>query len=102
MLSMMRPLFDVDTRSVLRNTLGEGNCPGRSDVSGPKKMTVGCVMRTVPLRKSVSHAVVADTKRARHETRSASVDVMLMVDGFRRIHLGGGYEAGHGQLPTFG
>jgi hypothetical protein len=36
-------------------------------MSGPKKITVGDVIFTVPRRNKVSHAVVVETARARTE-----------------------------------
>jgi hypothetical protein len=38
------------------------------DVSGPRKITVGCVIFTVPRRNNVSHAVTLETPSARIET----------------------------------
>ena len=37
-------------------------------MSGPRKITVGCVILTVPRRNKVSHAVTEEMLRARIET----------------------------------
>ena len=70
MLSMTRPRFEVEKRSVRRKTFDE-----RSE-SGPQKMTVGCVILTVPRRKRVSHEVTAEIARARKETVIERVKVL--------------------------
>ncbi len=67
MLSTMRPRFDVAKSKVRRKTLGRGGSSRERGLSGPKNMTVGCVILTVPRRKSVNHAVTADTHRANTE-----------------------------------
>jgi len=41
---------------------------GERGISGPRKITVGCVIFTVPRRNRVSHAVADETARARIET----------------------------------
>src|SRR5258708_6070665 len=65
--SMTRPRFDVEQRSVRRNTFGSELSSGARGVSGPKKMTVGCVIFTVPRRKRVSQAVTDETPSASTE-----------------------------------
>src|SRR5712692_6165466 len=67
MLSTMRPRFDVAKSKVRRKTLGRGGSSRERGLSGPKNMTVGCVILTVPRRKSVNHAVTADIHRANTE-----------------------------------
>lgn len=70
----MRPRLAVEKRSIRRYTLGKATFSRGWGESGPKKMTVGCVMLTRPRRNSVSQAVVADTASARIEM------VMLTAD----------------------
>lgn len=61
-----RPLWEVEKRSVRSLTFGRLP-PISVGLSGPKKITVGCVIFTVPRRNSVSQAFSADTPRARPE-----------------------------------
>jgi hypothetical protein len=68
MLWMTRPRFDVENKSVRRKILGDGGSLGERGMSGPRKITVGCVIFTVPRRNRVSHAVADETARARIET----------------------------------
>jgi hypothetical protein len=63
MFSMTRPRFEVAKSRDRRKTFGNGTS-WRGPESGPKKMTVGCVIFTVHRRKSVSHAVTAETESA--------------------------------------
>ncbi len=42
-------------------------------------MTVGCVIRTVPRRKRVSHAVIADTAKATLEIASEMLFVLFTL-----------------------
>ena len=63
---MTRPRLDVEKSSVRRKTLGGGASSCERGKSGPKKITVGCVIFTVPRRKSVNHAVVADIAQDPH------------------------------------
>ena len=52
-------------------------------------MTVGCVIRTSPLRNKVSHAVSADTASARMATISANNEtVELNKSVIRAVFLG--------------
>src|SRR5712691_2406409 len=67
MLSTTRPRFAVAKSRVRRKTLGRGGSSRERGLSGPKNMTVGCVILTAPRRKSVNHAVIADTHRANTE-----------------------------------
>jgi hypothetical protein len=70
MLSMTRPRFAVATNNVRRKIFGIGLSLRSRGVSGPKKMTVGCVIFKVPRRKSVSQATVADTNKETTEIRT--------------------------------
>jgi len=67
MLSTTRPRFDVAKSRVLKKTLGKGGSSFERGLSGPKNMTVGCVIFTVPRRKSVSQAVSTDRNSAKTE-----------------------------------
>jgi hypothetical protein len=67
MLSMTCPRFDVENNNVRRYTFGSARWSRERGVSGPKKMTVGCVILTVPRRNSVNHAVTVETLRANAE-----------------------------------
>lgn len=67
MLSTTRPRFDVAKSRVRKKTLGRAGSSRERRLSGPKNMTVGCVILTVPRRKSVNHAVTADMHRANME-----------------------------------
>jgi hypothetical protein len=70
MLSMTRPRFDVEKRSVRKNTFGSGVSLRERGASDPKKITVGCVILTLPLRKYVS-------QRVKDETASASTEIVM-------------------------
>ncbi len=65
MLSTIRPRLDVEKSKVRKKIFGEGASPAKLGRSGPKYMTVGWVILTVPRRNSVSQAVVADMANAR-------------------------------------
>src|ERR1035441_10650040 len=65
MPSTIRPRFDVENRRVRRKTLGNGVSRFERGVSGPKKMTVGWLILTVPRRKRVSQAVTDEMASAR-------------------------------------
>jgi hypothetical protein len=67
MLSMTRPRFDVENNNARRYTFGSATWSRERGVSGPKKMTVGCVILTVPRRNNVNHAVTVETLRANAE-----------------------------------
>jgi hypothetical protein len=67
MLSITRPRFDVENNNVRRYTFGGATRSRERGVSGPKKMTVGCVIMTLPRRNSVNYAVTDETARARVE-----------------------------------
>jgi hypothetical protein len=67
MLSITRPRFEVENNKVRRYTFGNGVSECERGVSGPKKITVGWVIFTVPRRKRVSQAVTAETARDRVE-----------------------------------
>src|SRR5205823_7515923 len=80
MLSITLPLFDVEKRSVLRKTFGRGDLCGVPP-SGPKKITVGCVISTRPRRTSVSQAVAAEVTRAKAEIVRAMGSAMTEIQG---------------------
>jgi hypothetical protein len=67
MLSMIRPRFEVEKRSVRKKIFGIGVSPGEPESSNAKQIMVGCVILTRPFRKSVSHAVAMDTASASAE-----------------------------------
>ncbi len=77
MLSTTRPRFAVAKSRVRRKTLGRGGSSREVGLSGPKNMTVGCVILTVPRRKSVNHAVTADMHRAKTEIVSELASVIF-------------------------
>jgi hypothetical protein len=77
MLSTTRPLFDVETRRVRIYTYGGGLASRTREASGPRKMTVGWVILSVPRRKSVSHAVADEIARARIEIVVATGSAMI-------------------------
>jgi len=53
-------LFEVANSSVRRKIFGREGSLRERGVSGPKKITVGCVILTVPRRQSVNHAFTAE------------------------------------------
>jgi len=67
MLSMTRPLLDVENNRVRRKTFGREGSFGERGGSGPKNITVGCVIFTVPRRQSVSQAFTAEMPKASTE-----------------------------------
>ena len=75
MLSTIRPRFDVENRRVRRKTLGNGVSRFERGVSGPKKMTVGWLILTVPRRKRVSHAVTDEMASARTDIASENAAI---------------------------
>src|ERR1700684_770387 len=77
--SITRPRLDVQNSKVRRNTFGNAVWSRERGVSGPKKITVGCVILIVPRRKRVSHAVVADTAKARAESVRAMGSVIVSL-----------------------
>src|SRR6266699_1639156 len=76
MLSITRPRLDVATSSVRRYTFGSVGSSGKRGVSGPKKITVGCVILTVPRLNSVSQAVI-------DATPSESIEIVLVMGSGR-------------------
>jgi hypothetical protein len=76
MLSMTLPRIEVEKSSVRKYILGGGTSSRERGESGPKYMTVGWVIFTVPRRKRVSQAVVADIARAIIETVIATGSVI--------------------------
>jgi hypothetical protein len=64
-LNDARSRLDVEKRRVRKKTLGRGVSSRPRDVSGPKKITVGCVILIVPRRKRISRAVTDETASAR-------------------------------------
>ncbi len=76
-LSIIRPRFDVENNSVRKKTFG--NDSAVFDPSGPKKMTVGWVILTVPRRNSVSHAVAAEMDRASAEMMMATEEKIVVL-----------------------
>ena len=75
MPSTIRPRFDVENRRVRRKTLGNGVSRFERGVSGPKKMTVGWLILTVPRRKRVSHAVTDEMASARTDIASENAAI---------------------------
>jgi len=69
---MTHPFLEVEYSKVRRNTFGDASDEAEPRPSGPKKMTVGCVIFTVPLRKRVSQAVV-------HEMNRESSEIVSMI-----------------------
>jgi hypothetical protein len=76
---MTRPRFEVENSKVRIKTFGGGKRSGTRDESGPRKMTVGCVIRIVPRRKSVSQAVIEEITNARTEIVVDKGSVMIKV-----------------------
>jgi hypothetical protein len=74
MLSIIRPRFDVENSGVRRKTFGNDLILLDLGPSGPKKITVGWVILTVPRRNKVNQAVIAEIARASAEIRSASTE----------------------------
>jgi hypothetical protein len=64
MLSITRPRFEVEKSKHLKNIFGDDFLSLPRGASGPKNITVGCVILIVPRRNKVSQAVVADIANA--------------------------------------
>jgi hypothetical protein len=73
MLSITRPRFEVANRRVRKKTFGNATSRLEREPSGPRKMTVGWVIFTVPRRNKVSQAVVVDTRSDKTETAIAII-----------------------------
>ncbi len=69
-------VLEVEKISVRKNTLEDGLVPEWSGPSGPKKMTIGCVIWTVPRRNNVSQAVRPETPSANKEMAVASGSII--------------------------
>lgn len=77
--SIILPRFDVEKTKVRRKIFGSVNPGASRGPSGPKKITVGCVIRTVPRRNKVNQAVTVERVRASVEIISANIENMLEV-----------------------
>jgi hypothetical protein len=64
-LNDARSRLDVEKRRVRKKTLGRWVSSRPRGVSGPKKITIGCVILIVPRRKRISRAVTDETASAR-------------------------------------
>jgi hypothetical protein len=72
--SIILPRFEVENNNVRKKTFGSVLPLSSLGPSGPKKITVGCVILTVPRRNRVSHAVTAERPSASAEITSADTE----------------------------